>query len=68
MRLIAETIGEKLGIRCAGSSRGERRLFRLARDVRGPDNPTSSAITRVTLGWQPTGVGLIEDMRANDLG
>jgi hypothetical protein len=29
------------------------------------DNPCSSEITRTALGWQPSGPGLLEDMRDN---
>jgi hypothetical protein len=31
----------------------------------GLDNPTSSAVTRATLGWDPQGPDLLRDMREN---
>lgn len=69
VRTIAETIGEKLAIPVRALKPEESAdYFGWLAMFAALDNPTSSAITRATLGWQPTGIGLIEDMRANDLG
>jgi nucleoside-diphosphate-sugar epimerase len=64
-RQIAEVIGRKLGLpvasiapEAAGAHFGWLgRFFAL-------DQPASSAITRKTMGWNPTHPGLIEDLEA----
>jgi nucleoside-diphosphate-sugar epimerase len=69
IRTIAETIGEKLGIPVRGLSPDEAPgYFGWMAMFAAMDNPSSSAITQRTLGWTPTGIGLIADMKANDLG
>jgi nucleoside-diphosphate-sugar epimerase len=64
MRAIAETIGAGLGLptRSLAPDEAAAHFDWLARFV-GIDNPTSSAITRETLGWQPTGPDLLTDMQ-----
>ena len=64
MRTIAETIGAGLGLptRSLAPDEAAAHFDWLARFV-GIDNPTSSAITRETLGWQPTGPDLLTDMQ-----
>jgi nucleoside-diphosphate-sugar epimerase len=69
VRKIAETIAEKLDIPVRALSPEESTdYFGWMAMFAAMDNPSSSAITQATLGWYPTGPGLIEDMRANDLG
>ena len=64
MRAIAETIGQGLGIPVRGLTREEAAAhFGWMAPFVGMDNPTSSAITRSTMGWQPTGPELLADMR-----
>ncbi len=66
---IAETIGAKLGIPARALSPAEAPdYFGWMAMFAAMDNPSSSAITQAKLGWQPTGIGLLEDMKANDLG
>lgn len=64
MRTIAETIGEGLGLPIRGIIEDEAsgHFGWLARFV-ATDCPTSSAITRDTLGWRPREAGLLADMR-----
>jgi len=64
-REIAEAIGVSLElpvVSLAGREADEH--FGWLRDGVATDNPTSNAITRDTLGWEPTGPGLLEDIRA----
>jgi len=67
MRMIAEAIGEELGIPVRGIDAAEAPAYF------GPfaafvalDNPTSSTITRETLGWRPRQIGLLADMRDSE--
>ena len=64
MRVIAETIGEALGlpVRSLAGDEAPAHFEWLARFV-AIDNPTSSALTRKTLGWNPKEIGLLQDMR-----
>jgi nucleoside-diphosphate-sugar epimerase len=64
MRAIAETIGEGLGIPVRSISVEEAPGYFdwLARFAM-MDNPSSSAITRETMGWHPEGPDLLTDMR-----
>jgi nucleoside-diphosphate-sugar epimerase len=62
-RAIAELIGRKLGVPTTSvpaEEAGERFAF-LGAFV-GLDNPTSSALTRRLLDWEPTHPGLLEDL------
>lgn len=67
MRSIAEAISKGLGVPARSMSLEE------ATALLGPfaffstiDNPTSSAITRDSMGWQPREAGLIADMGASE--
>jgi nucleoside-diphosphate-sugar epimerase len=67
MRSIAETIGKELGVPVRSMSLEE------ATALLGPfaffstiDNPTSSAITRDSMGWEPREAGLLADMRESE--
>ena len=67
MRSIAETIAKGLGVPVRSMVAEE------AMALLGPfaffstiDNPTSSAITRDTIGWQPREAGLLADMRESE--
>ena len=64
MRAIAETIGEALGlpVRSVDAADAPAHFGWLAPFV-GRDGPSSSAITRETLGWVPREVDLLTDMR-----
>jgi nucleoside-diphosphate-sugar epimerase len=62
---IAGAIGDHLGLPAQGVTPEEapQRLSFLAAFA-GFDNPTSSTLTREWLGWEPTNVGLLEDIAA----
>jgi hypothetical protein len=63
MREIAATIGRRLGVPVAPLATGDaERHFSYLSAFVGLDNPTSSQITRDTLGWTPTRPGLISDL------
>lgn len=64
MRAIAETIGEGLGVpvRSISADEAQTHFDWLATFV-SLDNPTSSVVTRETLGWHPRESGLLTDMR-----
>lgn len=64
VRAIAETIGQGLGIpvRSLGEADAAAHFDWLASFV-ALDNPTSSALTRDTLGWRPQEADLLTDMR-----
>jgi nucleoside-diphosphate-sugar epimerase len=66
MRAIAETIAAGLGVPARGLTEAEAAAHFgwMARFV-GLDNPSSSAITRETFGWQPEGPELLADVRAS---
>ena len=63
---VAEAIGRGLGVPTASVDPADAdehfgwigRFFAL-------DIPASSALTRELLGWEPTGIGLLEDMGAH---
>jgi nucleoside-diphosphate-sugar epimerase len=63
-REIAETIGARLGVPAVGVTAEEapEHLGFLALFAH-LDNPTSSALTRRLLGWEPTHPGLIADLQ-----
>ena len=62
-RLIAETIAAKLALPTTSiGAEATRRHFGPLAPFVALDNPTSSALTREWLGWQPTHPGLIEDL------
>ncbi len=66
MREIAGTIGQGLGLPVRGLTAEEAAAqFTWIAPFVGIDNPTSSAWTRESLGWQPTGPTLLPDMRDN---
>jgi nucleoside-diphosphate-sugar epimerase len=64
MRAIAQTIGTALGLPVQSLTEGEAQAHFdwLARFV-ALDNPTSSALTRSSLGWRPQEPELLRDMR-----
>jgi nucleoside-diphosphate-sugar epimerase len=66
MRAIAETIGQRLGLPVRGltGDAAQAHFDWMARFV-AIDNPTSSALTRRSLGWRPEGPDLLTDMREN---
>lgn len=64
-RDIAEAIGRALGLETKSVSpddAGEQ--FGFLGGLLGLDSPASNALTRELVGWEPTGVGLIEDLEA----
>jgi hypothetical protein len=66
-RAIAETIGTGLGVPTLSlSQEGAAEHFGWLAMFIGLDLTASSAQTRAQLGWQPTGPGLIEDLREMD--
>lgn len=67
LRDIAETIGKGLGVPVVSLSRAEAaEHFTWLAHFAGLDMPASSEWTRKTLGWEPTGPGLIEDLSNMD--
>ncbi|MFJ9619810.1 SDR family oxidoreductase [Streptomyces noursei] len=63
VRTIAEAIGRQLGLPVAPvSPEDAERHFGWLGTFFGADAPTSSALTRELLGWQPTHHGLIDDL------
>lgn len=64
LRAIAEVIGEGLGVpvRSLTEDQAHAHFDWLARFV-AIDNPTSSALTRNSLGWRPREPALLTDMR-----
>jgi nucleoside-diphosphate-sugar epimerase len=69
MRDIAQVIGEGLKLPVASLSPDEAAAhFGWMAAFAGLDMPASSAWTRETLGWNPTGPGLIADLKAMDYG
>ena len=63
LREIAETLGKGLKIPIASiDPEKAAEHFEWFAHFAGVDMPASSEWTRKTLGWQPTGPGLIEDM------
>lgn len=66
MNAIAQTIGEGLGLPVRSLSQEEAGAhFGWMAGFVGLDNPTSSAFTREKLGWNPTQIELLADMREN---
>lgn len=64
MRDIAAAIGEGLGVPVRGISAEEaNRHFDWMAMFVAVENPTSSAITRAAVGWEPREAGLLADMR-----
>ncbi|NMO13563.1 SDR family oxidoreductase [Pyxidicoccus fallax] len=64
MRAIAEAIGQGLGVPVRGISTDEAAThFGWLGGFVAVDNPTSSALTRGALGWNPQGAGLLTDLR-----
>lgn len=65
LRDIATVIGRRLSVRVApvAEDDAERHFGHLSLFI-GLDNPTSSKITRDTLGWTPTRPGLLADLDA----
>ena len=62
-REIAEAIGRKLGLPSASiAAEDANEHFSFLGPFVSLDNPTSSALTRQLLGWEPTHPGLIEDL------
>jgi len=63
-RAIAQAIGEGLGVpvRSLTGDEASAHFDFMARFV-ATDNPTSSAVTRSSLGWQPQEAELLIDMR-----
>lgn len=66
LRTIAEAIGAGLGlpVQSVSAEAGAEHFGWLAYFI-GIDNPTSSAITRSTMGWSPQGPDLLNDMKEN---
>ncbi len=63
LRDIATVIGRRLGVPVAPvAAEDAERHFGFLTDFVSFDNPTSSQITRDTLGWAPTRPGLIADL------
>jgi nucleoside-diphosphate-sugar epimerase len=66
MRSIAQTIGTGLGLPVQSLTEDEARThFDWLAQFVAMDNPTSSAITRSSLGWRPQEPELLRDMRDN---
>ena len=64
MRAIAETIGTGLGVPARSLAKEEAaKHFDWMAGFAAIDNPTSSALTRTSLGWRPQGPDLLADMR-----
>lgn len=62
-RRIAETIGRQLGVEAVSiAPEHAADHFGYLGHVVGADNPSSSAISRELVGWEPAGPGLIEDL------
>ena len=63
MREIAETLGKGLNVPVVSIEQDKAaEHFGWLANFAGMDMPVSSEWTRKTLGWEPTGVGLIEDL------
>jgi nucleoside-diphosphate-sugar epimerase len=61
MRAVAEAIAERTGLPAGPVDPAPLGVFG---DLIGIDQPASSARTRASLGWEPTGPTLLEDLRA----
>jgi hypothetical protein len=65
-RAIAELIGEGLGVPVRSITADEAQAhFGFLAPLVAMDNPTSSAITRKSVGWRPQQPELLTDMRDN---
>ena len=63
IRDIAEVIGRHFGIPVVSiAAENANEHFRWLGGFIGSDSPASSALTRETMGWQPTQPGLIDDL------
>lgn len=66
LRQIAETIGRRLEVPVVSiATEDVEQHFGYLSAFVGIDNPTSSEITRSTLGWTPTRPGLIADLETD---
>jgi nucleoside-diphosphate-sugar epimerase len=63
-RDIASVIGRQLNVPVVSISLEEAGHFGFLSVFASLDNPTSNALTRKVLDWQPEGPGLIEDLEA----
>ncbi len=69
MRSIAETIGAGLNVPVRSLTQEEApAYFDFLAMFIGVDNPTSSEITRKSLGWTPKELALLPDIRDNYCG
>lgn len=69
VREIAEVVGTGLGVPVRSLTADEAMAhFGWLGPFAGYDMPASSARTRERLGWEPTGPGLLEDLRHMDYG
>jgi nucleoside-diphosphate-sugar epimerase len=69
IRAVAETIGAGLGVPVRSLTQAEAPdYFGFLAMFIGADNLASSAITRSLLGWSPTGLALLPDLRDNYCG
>lgn len=60
---IAETIGKNLGLPVTSVTPEEAPAYlNFLAMFAAADNPASNDLTRERFGWQPKGVGLIEDL------
>lgn len=68
MRDIAEAVGRRLSLPVRSLTTEEAAaFFGWLVLFAGHDMPASSALTRQTLGWQPTGPGLLDDLARLDV-
>lgn len=63
LRAIAEVIGRELDLPAEAVP---AESFGLVGNIVGVDQPSSSALTRTTFGWQPTQPSLLEDLEAGN--
>lgn len=63
MRDLAEVIGRKLGVRVGPVDDADRAdHFGFLGAFIGLDSPASAQRTRALLGWEPSGIGMLEDL------
>jgi nucleoside-diphosphate-sugar epimerase len=63
-KVIAETIGAKLGVPAKSVSEAEApHYLGFLASFAGLDNPTTNTRTREVLGWEPTHIGWVEDVQ-----
>jgi nucleoside-diphosphate-sugar epimerase len=63
IRAVAEVMGRQLGVPVESVAPADAAAhFTWLAGFIGLDSPASSAATRELLGWEPTGIGLIEDL------